>query len=162
MRRPLLNAFALMSMIALVVLVCGYIAQFGPVFRYNVFGGARPHSAIVRIDLDFGRVRILLEDVNIPPAGGTPEGLQAYLPSPRFGLPDVRRSIWEFDGHYLTATKAGSIFIVAFPIWMVGALFLIAPLLWFRKRPTPQLSAFPVVMAAGHASRAGPLSPNAE
>jgi hypothetical protein len=152
MPRPLLSALALISVTALGIFSCGYVAAFGPIFQHNVFGGSKPNSTQVEAYFQFGRVAVYWENWNVPPAGGTPEGMRVFWRFRRFGVPEVRRSIWEFDAHFLTGAGGSQVFLLAFPIWCAALPFLIAPLLWLRKRRTPPASAFPVVMPDGHAA----------
>jgi len=48
--------------------------------------------------------------------------------------PELKRSIWEFDAHFMSGSPGPSTFILACPIWCAMVPFLIAPALWVRKR----------------------------
>jgi hypothetical protein len=47
---------------------------------------------------------------------------------------DRRRSVWEFDAHFMSRSAGPPTFILACPIWCAMVPFLIAPALWLRKR----------------------------
>jgi len=67
-------------------------------------------------------------------------------------LPDIKRSLWEFDNHTVVGSKSMiRAEIVAFPIWCVALPFLIAPAIYFRRRlkRRPEPAGFAVVGVAG-------------
>ena len=146
--RPLLTAFALISLVALGVLALGYFAEFGPAYLHNVVGGPTPHARDIELQLQRGRVAIYWEIWSNPPAGSAPAVTHIYWRPVRFRSPDLRRSFWEFDAHPLILAKGPWIFLVAFPIWCAALPCLIVPLLWLRsKRRITQFSAFPIVLS---------------
>ncbi|HEX4055462.1 MAG TPA: hypothetical protein VHX86_14450 [Tepidisphaeraceae bacterium] len=151
MSRPLLSAFALISLIALGVLALGCFAEFGPAYLHNIVGGPRPHALDVELQLQRGRVAIYWETWNNPPARFfVPTGTHIYWHPVRFRSPDLRRSFWEFDAHPLIPAKGLWVFLLAFPIWCAAIPCLIAPLMWLRKRRTTQFAAFPVELINGN------------
>src|SRR5581483_11244866 len=96
---------------------------------------------------------------------GAPLGSSvSWLVGPRY--PDVRRSLWEFDNHRLNSavgTTGGSAYIIPFPIWCALVPFLILPVIWWRKRPRPSLTGFPIEPAnSSVAARSNPVSKSAK
>jgi len=149
MHRSLLSALALISLLVLVVLAFGCVAEFGPAFLHNV-GGPNPHALDIEIQLKCGRVAIYWEVWSYPPAyAKIPPGTHLYWRPVRFGLPDLRRMGWEFDAHPLVLTPNNPwVFLFAFPIWCIAIPFLIAPVMWLRGRKVPELAGFPVIQSS--------------
>ena len=146
MPRSLLSPLALVSVIALGICLFGFAATFGPIFQNNIFDGPKPQIVRFEASFQYGCVNFAWEEWDIRPAGGTRAGMQVFWRQVRYRHPDLRRSVWVFDAHSLASGNGTWIFLVAFPIWCIALPLLIAPLIWFRKRRSLQLSAFPVVM----------------
>jgi len=153
MRRSLLSALALISVLVLTVLAFGCVAEFGPAYYHNV-GGQNPHALDIEIKFKCGRVAIYWEVWNNQPAvvAKIPPGTHLYWRGVRFGAPDLRRMGWEFDAHPLPPVLPGSIgpwvFLFAFPIWCIAIPFLIAPVMWLRGRKAPELAGFSVIQSS--------------
>jgi hypothetical protein len=48
--------------------------------------------------------------------------------------PDFPRAIWEFDAHSLPPINGSQAKIFACPIWCLAMPWLIAPIVWLRRR----------------------------
>lgn len=145
-RRPIswLSILAALSLLPAAVLLSGYFLVAGPTFT-AVSGAPVAHSRAVDVHMDQGRIRIWISTVTPPPTG-VPKGTSVSWRL-RPSVPDVRRSLWEFDNHSLNSVlnmKGATAYIVAFPIWCALLPFLILPLIWWRKRPRPTLAGFPI------------------
>jgi len=136
MPKRLFNIVALISLLILAVLLCGYFSEFGPVIRYSALGGVHPHSVAVEPGVQAGRVAIYVLDFSGSPVRGYPAGLSFQGWHGGLRLPELHRCFWEFDCHTLGA-RNGSLFLFAFPLWCAIAPFLVAPLLWLRRRRRP-------------------------
>ncbi len=89
MRRPLLSTFAVMSLVALAVLLLGCFASFGTRCLRNVVGSPHPHATAITLQLDRGRVAIYWDHWNKPLAR-VPSGTHIDWRWLRFGGPDLR------------------------------------------------------------------------
>jgi len=150
MRRSLLSALALISLLVLVVFAFGCVATFGPAYLHNVVVGPNPHMLDIELTLQSGRVAIYWEAWNNPPAAvKIPTGTHLYWRPVRFRLPDFRRIFWEFDAHPLVLPPNNPwVFLFAFPIWCIAWPFLIAPVMWLRGRKAPELAGFSVIQSS--------------
>ena len=137
MKTHLLRITMIFSLAMLAVLVAGYFMRSGP----RVIWGRAGASRGVEVAVDHGRVTVWYREVAQPgPAidlGWTGDLFQ-------FGMPDGRRSLWEFDAHWLYPKSGGSFFLLACPIWLAAIPFFIAPFAWWRKRRRKTLVGFPM------------------
>ena len=148
MRRSLLSALALISLLVLVVLAFGCVAEFEPAFLHN-HGGPNPYAVDIEIKIQRGRIATYWEAWNNPPATAKiPIGTHLYWRGVRFGPPDLRRMGWEFDAHPLLPATGLWVFLFAFPIWCIAWPFLITPVMWLRGRKAPQLAGFSVIQSS--------------
>ena len=146
------------SIVVLSVLFLGYFGFFGVSLTRNYPAGISPTYKSTQISLDSGRVRIWTE-VDMRPAPHphnriVRRWIEWDMWRPR--LPDIKRSIWEFDNHRIVGSKAIiQARIFAFPIWCVALPFLIAPTICLRRRLKNRRDpeGFSVVeLAAGNAA----------
>jgi hypothetical protein len=143
MRRPLLDALSIFSLIVLAFLALGCFAIFGLRLLHNA-AGPTPHALQIVLQFQRGRIAFYWETWNPPPAN-FPLGTHLYSPPIYFSAPDFRRAFWQFDAHSLPLPNGLHVFLIAFPIWLAALPFFIPPLLWLRHHPTQKLSAFPIV-----------------
>ena len=62
----------------------------------------------------------------------------------RWRLPELRRSVWEFDAHKLPFPGASVSWIVAFPIWVGLLPTLGCPAMWWLRRRRRECRGFAV------------------
>jgi hypothetical protein len=131
----LLSIAAAMSLIFAAILSCGYISRMGPLARF--YGTPGP-PALPTIEyspnLESGRVVFWRTTWPEPTAIQLRWIIEWHA---RQKLPDVKRPLWEFDAHKVSANTLGyysSLYIFAFPIWCVLLPCLIAPIFWLRNR----------------------------
>ena len=126
--------WAAVSAALLVPLLCGYVAEVGPVHHSISGTGAAAQLHRISISTGEGRIRIAsysrtwdLTRQAIPPPF-------YFIAQPR--MPSLRRSLWEFDAHQIVATApfSGQIYLIAFPIWCLALPLLIAPTLWWQRK----------------------------
>jgi hypothetical protein len=142
-RRSLLSVFAVVSLVAIGILASGYFTQAVPAFRYNRLAGPQ---YVTFADLNLGSGRIELWFIKAPSNAAVPTGFQIFWPQ-RFQISghDLLRSLWEFDTRSSLFTNGSRTFLFAFPIWCAAAPFLIAPIIWLRRRRRGRDAGFPVV-----------------
>jgi hypothetical protein len=151
-----LGIFAIGSLVAAAILLCGYMSRFGPQLQDNEPNGVNPYYRQVDFAVDAGRIRVWSEYWPTPRTG-TPAGFRVLMHGRLFDRPpDLRRVFWEFDAHYLAVTPIKPqgvpvVFIFAFPIWCLLLPCLIVPALWLRRRRRQRLDksrGFPLDEAA--------------
>jgi hypothetical protein len=148
MKHRILTILAMLSLPFVAVLMYGYLSQFG--FKIDCYKtpAASPPYRHLELFLDRGRMGLWSEYWNTP---GKPYRARlnwvghALMPQ----LPDIRRSLWEFDAHTLPNGNGSPprMFIFAFPIWCLLLPCLIAPALWLRRhrhRGRAQQRGFPL------------------
>jgi hypothetical protein len=141
--RRLLNICALLSIPAIVLLGLGYVCELG-VSLYYVDGiGGNWNLQNIEPRVDAGRVAILWVEYPPPTKVVAESRFAIRWHPPRFHPPNVRRSIWEFDAHFIPVPYGNRVFLLAFPIWCVLLPALIPGWLWLR-RGTKQSQGFPM------------------
>jgi hypothetical protein len=142
MKPHVLRVAMILSLIILACLGAGYFVRSGP----RVIWGRTAQSRGVELAVDHGRVTLWYREVAQP--GPLDLGWTGDLF--RVGMPDLRRSLWEFDAHWLyppSGAGGGRLFLLACPIWLAALPCLIAPIVWWRKRRMRKLVGFPVERA---------------
>jgi hypothetical protein len=128
------TALLVLSLLLLAILACGYTGRVGLQIERNPQIGPNPSYRELSISAEEGRIRCWYQIW--PPQANGPTGMKL---EPRLHLlplrpPDVKRSLWEFDAHWLRLLKGSNVFILAFPIWCVALPCLIGSALWLRRR----------------------------
>ena len=142
------RAFSLLvcvSLLALLLLACGYTTHFGVRLQRALPAPAGasavpPTTAPVRnifrrytLRLDYGRACLVSETwSNSVPAHNWTLNWDAARWPPH--APQFRRSIWEFDAHSIPVPAPSRLFLLACPIWCLALPWLIAPTLWLSRR----------------------------
>jgi hypothetical protein len=146
------DVLVIVSLAVLCILLLGYFCSCGPALDVTKAGPPLTQKEF-QLRLDRGRVcfyYIAFYTSSTATGKPTPPGTSVRwmgTPLPHL-LPDVRRSVWEFDAHWLTAARWKG-YLLAFPIWCAALPFLIAPGTWFYKRRQRQSArGFPVQSAA--------------
>jgi hypothetical protein len=136
-----------MSMGCLGVLACGYFANIGLAISKGVNTGGPTGRSVTLLSAADGRVALFS---HIPAAGAAGLSIKPVVRFVPFRAPDLRRCLWEFDAHRL-GIAGTRISILACPIWCMALPFLIAPLVWLRKRRKrrPEPAGFSVVIESG-------------
>jgi hypothetical protein len=130
---------AVASIAMLAVLVAGYFVHAGP---RVIWGKSAPYRGL-EVVVDRGRVAFWYSDNLATPIPGVVHLSWAGDPV-RFAAPDVRRSLWEFDAHWLATGSGTQLFLLAFPIWLAAVPFLLVTTLWWRRRQGRKSVGFPV------------------
>ena len=139
----LLTTLTIISIALLVILACGYAIDAGPVLRHNSSGAPRDYFEIFA-HMQRGRV-VFWEQRGQTPIAPPFQGWELTWRGSLFHvyLPDVKRSLWEFDDHWIGQSNAGY-HIFACPIWCLALPCVIAPVLWLRQRRRADAPGFPV------------------
>jgi hypothetical protein len=146
-RRPLLNVCAVLSLIVLGILGSGYFfVHAGPDFQYNRLVGSQYVTFDMSVSLESGGIELLC--MKGPSDVPVPTGFQIFWPRFLISGPNLRRSLWGFGGRSLLYINGWRLFLFAFPIWCAALPFLIAPLIWLRKRRKVRDAGFPVVQTS--------------
>jgi hypothetical protein len=135
----LLHLRFVLSIAALALLAAGYFVHSGP---RVIWGRTAPYRGL-EVVVDRGRVAVWYSDDLATPIPGRFNLGWAGDPL-RFAAPDVRRSLWEFDAHWLTTGSGMHLFLLAFPIWLAAIPFLLVITLWWRRRQGHESVGFPV------------------
>jgi hypothetical protein len=140
-RKSQLNASSILLCLLLVppsILALGYIGTIGISVRRDAPTGIKPAYELMILTAEEGRIRYWIEsDPSAPSTGPARTAFHLYPVWP-FRLPDIKRSIWEFDAHALALTKltkgGPTAFILACPIWCAALPWLIYPGIWLLRR----------------------------
>ena len=125
--------FLCLSMVVLGLLPLGYFGRVGIAVRRTSSTGNTPAFKNTEFLLDGGRFACWIETGTSPAGPDSVEGRSLRWMRWRPRLPDIKHAVLGFDSHPLPVTGA-SLFLFAFPLWCVALPFVVAPVIYFRRR----------------------------
>ena len=126
-------ALVFVSLLIAAGLCCGYLARFGTTIGY--VPSTSGVTSLREFDLlaDKGRIEIFSGTAQTKPPPNLRTGINVRWAMKFPRMPDLRRSVWDFDAHPLFVSS-GNAFIIAFPLWCLILPSLLPSALWLRKR----------------------------
>jgi hypothetical protein len=153
MRRHVLNAWCIVSLLLAAVMVVGYFVRIDVRgLRGSLTSGQLREASIVT---DHGRLRCNLERGPLPPQPAL-AGWHVH-PSVRLARPsDIRFDVKGFDLHWMigpSVAPGATVFLISCPLWFAMIVALVSPAIWLigrrrRSRERADAAGFSVVGAS--------------
>ena len=142
------NAVAVFSVAMLALLACGLVGRVGVDIQYIAGSGTQALYQEREVSLENGRLQCFSTSSSAIPRGfANGLHLRPFIQFWPIRLPDVRKMIFGFDAHSLPGMPKGQkLFLLSCPIWFAALPFLIAPVVWLRKRRRAEAPRFAVIV----------------